>query len=115
MGKIILLTLPLRASPVFALLFYPLHPHPSNPIILPGLPPRFQSAFRQSVFFVTSLGAGCYLIHVTNNFGYLAVMKRAPPLGCIWVWSVIELDLPLAALSLTGAGVFVWAGGYSIK
>lgn len=92
-----------------------MHPHASNPRILPGLPQRFQSAFRQAVFFATSLAAGCHLIHVTNHHGYLAVMKRAPPLGCLWVWSVIELDLPLAALSLAGAGVFVWAGGYSIK
>ncbi|KAK1832224.1 hypothetical protein QBC39DRAFT_390676 [Podospora conica] len=104
-----------QALMVFALLFYPLHPHASNPRILPGLPQRYQAAFRQAVFFATSLAAGCYLIHVTNNYGYLAVMKRAPPLGCLWVWSVIELDLPLAALSLAGAGVFVWAGGYSIK
>jgi len=100
---------------VFALLFYTLHPHSSNPTILPGLPQRFQNALRQVIFFATSVAAGCYLIHVTNSAGYLAVMKQAPPLGCLWVWSVIELDLPWAVLSLVGAGYFLWSGGYSIK
>lgn len=52
---------------------------------------------------------------MTNSFGYMAVMKQAPPLGCLWVWSVIELDLAWAVLSLAGTGMFVWLGGYSIK
>jgi len=100
---------------VFALLFFPLHAHSSNPTILPGLPERFQSGLRRAVFFLTSVGAGCYLIYVTNSFGYMAVMKQAPPLGCLWVWSVIELELHWAVLSLAGVGIYVWAGGYSIK
>jgi len=45
----------------------------------------------------------------------MAVMKQAPPLGCLWVWSVIELDLLWAVLSLAGAGLFLWIKGYSIK
>ena len=42
-------------------------------------------------------------------------MKRAPTLGCLWIWSVIELDLGLAVASLACAGAFLWRGGYSIK
>ena len=76
---------------------------------------RYQSPLRQAIFFATSVAAGCYLIHVTNTFSYLAVMKQAPPLGCLWVWSVIEMDLPWATLSLAGAGFFLWSRGYSIK
>jgi hypothetical protein len=45
----------------------------------------------------------------------MAIMKQAPPIGCLWVWSVIELDLPWAVLSLAGAGGFLWQNGYSIK
>lgn len=59
--------------------------------------------------------SGCALIYVTNDKGYLAVMKRAPPLACLWVWAVIELDLPWAVLSLSVAGGFLWLGGYSVK
>jgi hypothetical protein len=101
--------------PVFGLLIYFLHPHAANPGLVPGLSPRYQAALRQTIFFATSVYAGCYLIHITNTAGYLAVMKQAPPLGCIWVWSVIELDLPWAVLSLVGAGAFLWQKGYSIK
>ncbi|KAK3374812.1 hypothetical protein B0H63DRAFT_256848 [Podospora didyma] len=104
-----------QAFLVFALLFYPLHPHASNPTIIPGIPTRFQPIIRQAIFFWSSITAGCYLIHITNTYGYLAVMKQAPSVGCIWVWSVIELDLPWAVLSLVGAGSFLWQRGYSIK
>lgn len=42
-------------------------------------------------------------------------MKQSPPLGCIWVWSVIELNLIPAALSLAIAGGFFYQGGYTLK
>ncbi|OIW22773.1 hypothetical protein CONLIGDRAFT_650215 [Coniochaeta ligniaria NRRL 30616] len=104
-----------QAFLVFGLLFYTLHAHASNPTILPGLPARYQPILRQSIFFVTSICAGCYLIHISNTYSYLAVMKQAPPVGCLWIWAVIELDLPWAALSLAGAAAFLWQGGYDIK
>jgi hypothetical protein len=102
-------------SAVFGLLVYFLHPHAANPGLVPGLPPRYQAALRQVIFFTTSSYAGCYLIHITNTSGYMAVMKQAPPLGCLWIWSAIELELPWAVLSLTGAAAFLWQKGYSIK
>ncbi len=58
---------------------------------------------------------GCHLIHITNEFGYMAILKRSPPLGCLWVWSIIELNLPLALLSLACSGGFFLQGGYTIK
>jgi hypothetical protein len=64
---------------------------------------------------VASIAAGCYLIYVTNEFGYMAVMKQAPTVGCVWVWSVIELELPWAVLSLVAAGGYLWSKGYSIR
>ncbi|KAI6784781.1 uncharacterized protein J7T54_007874 [Emericellopsis cladophorae] len=71
-------------------------------------------SLRTARAWIASVVAGCYLIHISNEFGYLAVMKQAPPLGCIWVWSVIELDLPWAVLSLAVAGGYLWYGGYSV-
>lgn len=104
-----------HTNQVFSILFYVLHPHSSNPVILPGLAPRFQSALRQAIFFTAGTCAGCYLIYITNKHGYLAVMKQAPPLACIWVWSVIELDLQWAVLCVGGAAFFLWQGGYDFK
>ncbi|KAI0103118.1 hypothetical protein F4776DRAFT_492280 [Hypoxylon sp. NC0597] len=105
----------IQAFAVFLLLIYVLHPHKANPKLLPGLPLRFQDPLRQAIFFVASVSSGCYLIHISNKYSYLAVMKQSPPLGCIWVWSVIELNLPLAVLSLAVTGGFFYQGGYTIK
>jgi hypothetical protein len=68
----------------------------------------------QVFFLALSTLSGCYLIHAANVYGYLAVMKRAPPLGTLWIWSVIELKLPLALLSLGLVGGYLQWSGYSI-
>ncbi|KAI0480893.1 hypothetical protein GGR56DRAFT_628017 [Xylariaceae sp. FL0804] len=106
----------LAALVVFLFLMYVLHPHASAPALLPGLlPAHLGHALRQGVFLAASLAAGCYLIHISTAFGYVAVMKQSPPLGCLWIWSVVELDLPLALLSVAGAAGFYYQGGYSIR
>ncbi|KAK6200585.1 hypothetical protein LQW54_009704 [Pestalotiopsis sp. IQ-011] len=100
---------------VFLFLMFVLHPHPSAPRLIHGLPDHYQSPLRQAIFFVTSVSCGCYLVYISNTYSYLAVMKQAPPLGCLWVWSVIEMNLLPATLSLASAGGYLWYGGYSIK
>jgi hypothetical protein len=90
------------------------HPHYSSPVLLPILPQKYQEHLRQAIFFGTGISAGCYLIYITNEFSYIAVLKRAPPLGCLWVWSVLELNLPLAVASVACAGGYFWQGGYAI-
>ncbi|KAI2470541.1 hypothetical protein F4781DRAFT_176451 [Annulohypoxylon bovei var. microspora] len=105
----------IQACVVFTLLIYVLHPHPAFPRFCPGLPLRLQGPLRQTIFLIASTCSGCYLIHVSSKYSYLAVMKQSPPLGCIWIWSVIELDLPLAVLSLAVTGGFFYQGGYTIK
>ncbi|KAI1766068.1 hypothetical protein GGR53DRAFT_239448 [Hypoxylon sp. FL1150] len=105
----------MQAFAVFFLLIYVLHPHASVQKLLPGLPDRHQSTLRQAIFFISGTVSGCYLIHISNKYGYLAVMKQSPPLGCIWVWSVIELNLAPAVLSLAITGGFFHQGGYTVK
>ncbi|KAI2626184.1 hypothetical protein GGS21DRAFT_276646 [Xylaria nigripes] len=109
-----IITRALLALAVFFAFFYVLHPHASAPIFLPGLPLKFQNPLRQAIFFIASSVSGCYLIHISNVYGYLYVMQRSPPIGCLWVWSVIELDLSLALLSLCISGGFFYQGGYSL-
>lgn len=108
-------TMMLIRAAVFFLLFYILHPHDASPVLVASLGPRRQRPLRQAVFFAMSAASGCYLIHLSNAYGYLATMKQAPPLGCLWLWAVVELDLPLAVASLAVAGLFLWQGGYDIK
>ncbi|KAK2015633.1 hypothetical protein LZ32DRAFT_656351 [Colletotrichum eremochloae] len=105
----------LAAFLVLSFLFYNLHEHPTSPNLVPGLPLRFQHPIRQAVFFVASTWAGCHLIYITNKFSYLYILKQAPTLGCLWIWSVLELDLAVAVASLAAAGAYLLQGGYAIK
>ena len=98
---------------VILLLFYTLHPHPSPSIFTPRLPPKYQYLLHQLLFFLGSALAGCYLVYITNEHGHMAIMSRAPAVGCILVWFVIELDLIWALSSLTCIGLFLWWGNYS--
>ncbi|KAM0431014.1 hypothetical protein ACHAPT_005651 [Fusarium lateritium] len=100
---------------LFVGLFYVLHPHYSAPTFIPFVPKQYQEPIRQFIFFTTSISAGCYIIYITNEFGYLAVLKQAPPVGCLWLWAVIELDLIWAFTSLVIAIGYGWTHGYGIK
>ncbi|KAK3691523.1 hypothetical protein LTR37_018600 [Vermiconidia calcicola] len=74
---------------------------------------RFEM-LRQLLFFVVAVGAGCYVIHAANRFGYYAVMKRCPPLGTLWIWSVIEMRLEFAAASVAADLGYLWWMGYEV-
>lgn len=102
-------------KPAFLFLFYVLHPHEANQTLVPGLPRRFQKHLRQMLFFAMSCISGCALVYITNSKGYLYNMKRAPPLGCLWLWAVVELDLLWAVPSLAVTAAYVWVNGYSVK
>jgi hypothetical protein len=68
---------------------------------------------RQIFFLALGVGTGCYMIHAGNVHQYFAVMKQAPPLGTLWIYSVLEMDLPFAAGSLLLNVAFLLWGGYS--
>lgn len=71
--------------------------------------PRIKQAF----FFVVALVAGTHLITVGNTKDYYAVMKRAPPIGTLWLWSVVEMDLGLAFASVVIDFGYMWWKGYT--
>jgi hypothetical protein len=68
---------------------------------------------RQLFFFGTSIAAGCYLVKSGNMDGYYAVMKRAPPVGTLWVWSCVEMELWWAVAHVAIVGVYMWVNGFS--
>lgn len=112
----ILLTRAIFFFLVFAALVHALHPHPANTTFtfIPGLPHKYHNALRQAIFFVMSISCGCYLIHITSRYTYMAVLKQSPPLGCLWIWSVLEMNLPVSLLSLATAYLFFWQGEYKL-
>ncbi|QSZ36965.1 hypothetical protein DSL72_009057 [Monilinia vaccinii-corymbosi] len=80
----------IQASPVIWLLFYAFHPHPEPSHLFPRLPAKAQPYIHEISFSAASIIAGCYLIHITNEYGNFAIMKQAPPIGCIWIWSTSQ-------------------------
>ncbi|KAL5114167.1 hypothetical protein ACEQ8H_007964 [Pleosporales sp. CAS-2024a] len=90
------------AMPVFLLLVYLTH--------VP-LAHRFP-AWRDGAFCLASVVAGCYLVYAANRHGYFHVMKAAPPVGTLWVWSVVEMSLPYAALNAATVLAYVWYNGF---
>ncbi|KAJ4422475.1 hypothetical protein N0V82_002925 [Gnomoniopsis sp. IMI 355080] len=103
-----------QALMVFAALVHALHPHPANNSLGPLVSQKYQNGFRQAIFFATSVSAGSYLIYITNKYSYFAVLKQSPPLGCLWIWSVLEMNLGLSVLSLAGCYGFFWHKGYQL-
>ena len=75
---------------------------------------RSSTLWAQVLFCGIGVGAGCYLIYSSNELGYFAVMKRAPPLGTLWVWSVVEMKLLFALANIAAVGAFFWQGQYSL-
>lgn len=91
----------LMAIPVFSLLHFFVHP-------LTGM-----RAFRIASFFA-SVAVGGYLLYASNEEGYYYVMKRAPPLGTLWVWLFIEMEWQWSATSLVVIAFWMWLKDYSI-
>jgi hypothetical protein len=68
---------------------------------------------RQVLFLVGSTAAGCYLIHSGNQDGYYAIMKRVPPVGVLWIWGVVEMELWGCLINLIAVGTYMWYNGFS--
>jgi len=61
-----------------------------------------------------SIACGCWIIHMVNKAGYYAVMKRAPPVGTLWIWTAVEMELLWLVASCTAVATWTWWGGYAI-
>ncbi|KAL8286913.1 hypothetical protein RQP46_003919 [Phenoliferia psychrophenolica] len=61
------------------------------------------------------LATGVGLIHITTTESYLKVMRQAPGLGCLWVWSVVSMDLAWAVAGLAGVGAVHKFAGNKIQ
>lgn len=78
------------------------------------LHPRSSHLATQVLFAALSVVAGAWLVYATNDEPYLAVMKKAPVLGTLWVWAIVEMKWEWAVGSLGVVGGWGWWKGYSI-
>jgi len=101
------------ALPTLTFLVHLMHGHMLRiPVLLAN---KKVSALALQVLWVVAANAsGCFLINITNEGGYYAVMKKAPNVGTLWVWSVLELGLTGALLGVAGPGAYAWYHGYGI-
>lgn len=68
----------------------------------------------QALFLLAANVSGCRLIALTNDAGYYAVMKKAPAIGVLWVWSVLELGLAGAVAGVLGPAAYAAWWGYGL-
>ncbi|KAJ5558398.1 hypothetical protein N7535_008608 [Penicillium sp. DV-2018c] len=75
----------------------------------------FPPALRTLVFLPLAAALGAHLIAITNGEPYYAVMKKAPAVGTIWIWCILELSFGAAVLGALGPLAWgVWWMGYGI-
>ncbi|EAW17550.1 uncharacterized protein NFIA_074700 [Aspergillus fischeri NRRL 181] len=75
----------------------------------------FPPNLRTMAFLPVAVLLGTKLMTMTNEDPYYAVMKRAPAIGTLWVWSILEIPVGAAALGALGPLIWgVWWKGYSI-
>ena len=104
---------------VFPTLFFLIHLLHGHLLKLPSIAlsqksKKFLAVLQQVSFITTANVAGCYLIHLTNDKGYYAVMKKAPSVGTVWVWCVLELGLIGSLAGVSGPGIYAWYYGHGI-
>ena len=87
---------------VLYLLVWILHPRASIPVV-------------QILFAVLSIACGAWLVRATNDEPYMAVMRKAPALGTLWVWAVVESKWEVAAAGLGIVGSWSWWNGYGFS
>jgi hypothetical protein len=68
---------------------------------------------RQAFFLVSSTVAGCYLVYSGNEGGYYEVMKKAPPVGVLWIWAVVEMELWGCVVNVGSVGLYMYWNGFS--
>ena len=83
-------------------------------ILVAILHPRSSQIATQVLFATLSIVAGAWLVYASNEDPYMAVMKKAPPLGTLWVWAVVEMRWEWAIGSLGVVAGWGWWKGYSI-
>ncbi|TEB30133.1 hypothetical protein FA13DRAFT_1733951 [Coprinellus micaceus] len=70
---------------------------------------RYKSYRMMQLFlFVVSLLTSTRLIYLINRGNYKTNMKQDPPLATLWIYTIVQLDLGPAVLSLLTTGSFVW-------
>lgn len=83
-------------------------------VLVSILHPQSSHLLTQILFACLSVAAGAWLVHASNEDPYMAVMKKAPPLGTLWVWAIVEMRWEWAVGCLGVVAGWGWWKGYSM-
>lgn len=81
-------------------------------VLVVTLHPRASHLATQVLFAAMSIVAGGWLVYASNDEPYLAVMKKAPALGTLWIWAIVEMRWEWAVVCLSIVGGWGWWKGY---
>jgi len=62
----------------------------------------------QAFLFAASVASGIRLIYVVNRSNWRVVMRQCPPLGTLWVYTIVQLQLLPAVGALSLVAGWVW-------
>lgn len=66
------------------------------------------------LLFGLSAVGGSYMVYIMNRLSYLLVMRRVPPLGALWIFAVVRMQLSHALFSLLLVALWAWVMDLSI-
>ncbi|XAO21895.1 hypothetical protein I312_100651 [Cryptococcus bacillisporus CA1280] len=88
----------LKALPTLSLLVYYTNAYPTHPLT-------------NSFLMSASILAGCRLIWLVNKASWSTVTAQAPPMGTLWIFTIVQLPLGRALLTLMFVGGWFWYSG----
>ncbi|WVW84128.1 hypothetical protein I302_106157 [Kwoniella bestiolae CBS 10118] len=67
-----------------------------------------------SFLISSSIIAGCRLIWLVNKASWSVVTAEAPPVGTLWILTIVQLPLSRAVLALLAVGGWIWWKGMKL-
>ncbi|KAK6909697.1 hypothetical protein L486_00656 [Kwoniella mangroviensis CBS 10435] len=67
-----------------------------------------------SFLISASLISGCRLIYLVNTASWSVVTAEAPPMGTLWILTIVQLPLSRAVLALGLVGGWIWWKGMKL-
>ncbi|KAH7105713.1 hypothetical protein BKA62DRAFT_690646 [Auriculariales sp. MPI-PUGE-AT-0066] len=62
----------------------------------------------QALLFILGAVCGSRLVYILNKSSWLVVIRQSPPLATVWVYTIVQLRLGLAVVSLAAVYGFLW-------
>ncbi|WWD17110.1 hypothetical protein CI109_101547 [Kwoniella shandongensis] len=67
-----------------------------------------------SFLMAASIVSGCRLIWLVNKASWSLTTEQAPPMGTLWILTIVQLPLNRAVIALLAVGGWVWYSGMKI-